>query len=316
MMLKRKLLLMLLTAILPVTTMGQDSRAKAMSDTSRILIGDHVNIFLELNQAGDQSYEFPVFLDTLIDKVEILSVSPVDTLVLEDRLKLRQHLVVTSFDTGFYVIPPFVFYDRQNDDSLRSNALPLEVFTMEIDTTKGITDIKMPINVPIRFREIVPYILVALLLLSLAIFFWYYYKKRQNKEPEPLVREKPAEPAHLWALRELDKLSAEKLWQKGKIKLFHSRLTDVIRTYIEFRFGIPAMEHTTQETIDACASRKEISVDNCSNLQSMLELADLVKFAKWNPLPDENESSLQLAYDFVFKTKLLETLRKEDDNDG
>ena len=186
------------------------------------------------------------------------------------------------------------------------------VFTMKIDTTKGITDIKLPFDVPLGFWEIAPYIFVALLLIAIAFFIWYYYKRRKKvAEPDP-VRVKPQEPAHVWALRELDKLSAEKLWQKDKIKLFHSRLTDIVRTYIEFRFDIPAMENTTSETIEACSPRKEIPAEICSNLRAMLELADLVKFAKWNPLPDKNESSQQIAYDFILRTKLVQLLRKED----
>ena len=159
---------------------AQDSQAKASADTSQILIGDHVNIVLELNQNKAKRFEFPVFTDTIIDKVEILSVSPIDTLELEDRLKLSQHLVVTSFDTGFYVIPSFVFYDRLNDDSIKSNALPLEVFTMEVDTTKGITDIKLPFDVPVSFWEIAPYIIVGLLLIAIAIFLWIYYRRRKK----------------------------------------------------------------------------------------------------------------------------------------
>ena len=302
-------------ALYPGNIKAQESRAKASMDTSRILIGDQVNIFLELNQGRKESYNFPVYRDTLVKNVEIISVSPVDTLEIEDRLKLRQHLIVTSFDTGFYIIPSFRFYDRENNDSLVSNALPLEVLTLEVDTTKGITDIKLPIDVPVGFMEIAPYVLVALILIALGIYIWIYYRKKREKATAAPVRIKPAEPAHTWALRELDKLSSEKLWQKGKIKLFHSRLTDIIRTYIEYRFDIPAMEYTTAETVDTCMSVEAIPEEMCIDLRSMLELADLVKFAKWNPLPDENEHSQQVAYDFVFKTKKVESLRKEENTD-
>ncbi len=72
------------------------------------------------------------------------------------------------------------------------------------------------------------------------------------------------------------------------------------------------MENTTAETMESCTPRKEIPEEICSNLQTMLELADLVKFAKWNPLPDENESSQQIAYDFILRTKLVPILRKDD----
>lgn len=116
--------------------------------------------------------------------------------------------------------------------------------------------------------------------------------------------EKPKEPAHIIALRELDRIKAEKLWQKDKVKQYYSEVTETIRVYIENRFDIPAMEHTSDETISAFRYRRDLLNDkNFTNLSRMLMLADMVKFAKYSPLPDDNSGTLLDAYFFVNDTK-------------
>ncbi|MCD6347853.1 MAG: hypothetical protein J7L96_10575 [Bacteroidales bacterium] len=303
-------------ALFTITVHSQEIKVESSIDTTRMLIGDQVNILLKVDQPKSKSIAFPIFKDTLVNQLEILDVSGIDTAPAGDgHLQLIQRLLVTSFDTGFYVIPSFYFVDQETKDSFRTEVLPLEVLTMEIDTAKGIADIKLPFDVPLTFMEVLPYIIVGLLLAGLIILFIYIYKKRKQK-PEPVpVRVKPSEPAHLWALRTLDKLASEKLWQKGKIKLYHSRLSEIIRSYIEFRFSITALEQTTAEILEACEKHSSITEELNHNLGELLELSDLVKFAKWQPLSDENERSLEIAYDFVLKTKKSLNLRSSESDD-
>lgn len=290
---------------------AQKPVVKVSIDTTRILIGDQVNILLQLEQNKNDQYQFPLLRDTIVTNVEILSLSQIDTQELDlGRVLLRQRILVTSFDTGFYVIPPFYFPNLEGFDSLRSKALPLEVLTLEIDTTKGIADIKLPYDVPLSFMEILPYLIVALLLIGIAIVIWYMIRKRKRKPVEEPVRVKPEEPAHLWALRNLDSLAKEKLWQKGKIKLYHSRLSEILRYYIEFRFDIKAMEQITSEIMSAFKQQSSLSDDQFDNLLQSLEQSDLVKFAKWHPMPDENERSMEIAYEFILKTKKTINLRE------
>ncbi len=297
----------------PAWAQEQDIRVNSMIDTTRMLIGDQVNVMLEVEQPVKTLLQFPVFQDTLVDKIEVLSVSAIDTIsTTNNRLLLTQRLLVTSFDTGFYVIPSFYFIDRDTRDSIRTEALPLEVLTLEIDTTKGITDIKLPFDVPLTFMEILPYLVVGILLLGLIILIIYLRKKRKTKPEVKPVSIKPQEPAHLWALRNLDDLAKQKLWQKGKIKLYYSRLTEIIWLYLEYRFEIQAREQTTAEIIDACGSATELKIDLIENLRNILELADLVKFAKWQPVPEENEGVMEQTYDFVLKTKQTINLRVDD----
>jgi hypothetical protein len=113
---------------------------------------------------------------------------------------------------------------------------------------------------------------------------------------------KVLEPAHIIAFRALDKLKEEKIWEKGEVKEFYSCLTEITRTYIERQYGIPAMESTTEEILRAF--RKTNPDDNLLDeiLKELLELADLVKFAKETPLPVFNQTNLNNAYIFVQKT--------------
>ena len=292
-------------------TNAQEAKITASIDTTRMLIGDQINIVYELEHSKGLEFGFPVFKDTLLKNLEVLTVSQVDSQILDNNLvKLTQRVLVTSFDTGFYIIPSQYFVNLANQDSLKSEAFPLEVLTLELDTTKGITDIKLPYEIPLTFMEILPYIIVGLLLIGIVILLWYFLKKRKKK-PAPPPRPKPVEPPHLWALRELDELAKLKLWQKGKAKLFHSRLSEIIRSYVEFRFDIRAMEQTTAEIIDAFKIADIVDYELLENLHQSMELSDLVKFAKWNPVPEENEKTMEMAYEFIYKTKRTIDLRKD-----
>jgi hypothetical protein len=112
-------------------------------------------------------------------------------------------------------------------------------------------------------------------------------------------------PPHVWALKELDKLQNDKLWQTGEVKNYYSRLTDIARTYIELRYKIPAMEKTTDELMSSM--HKGIMKQSLKKeLNDVLTLSDFVKFAKAQPDFIENENSLKIVKDFIDKTKLIE----------
>jgi hypothetical protein len=108
----------------------------------------------------------------------------------------------------------------------------------------------------------------------------------------------------------MDDLVKEKLWQQGKVKLFYSRLTDIIRQYIELRYQVPAMEQTTDQIVGDFSRRALVAGPVQKELQDLLELADLVKFAKWHPMAEEHEQAQQSAYDFILRTKPVVNLRK------
>ena len=289
-------------------------------DTSMMLIGDQTYVTFESVFPDTMSVNLPIFADTIINKLEILNISNVDTLVEDGRIKISQKYLVTSFDSGWYVIPPLDFilgFPKANRlDTLHSVPVYFGVLTMPIDTANAdaITDIKAPIEAPITFKELVPYLGLGFGVLLLLFLAYLIYLKWSKKEPLFVKKEKPKEPAHLVAFRDLDNLKKELLWQKGLVKEYHSRLTEVLRVYIEERFDILAMESTTDEIIDALKSGGQLDKELNQGLYTMLSRADFVKFAKANPLADENEQSLTFAYQFVSKTKPVEILRDEDED--
>jgi hypothetical protein len=307
----KKLFSIAMIIFFSASAFGQEMRVKAELDTTRILIGDQVNLWLMLEHPEGMKVDFPIITDSLAGKIEVLSTSRPDTISKTNRvLKIRQRLLATSFDTGFYIITPFVFRYNNQLDSIQTQAISLEVLGMPVDTAKGITDIKPPYEIKVSFMEVLPYILVVLIL-GLSLFFYFRYLRKRKSLVEIVDKPLPPPiPAHILALEQLDELVREKLWQQGKIKLYYSRLTHIVRQYIELRFGVPAMEETTEDIMRDFTKGRQVKEEIRLELKQLLELADLVKFAKWNPLSEEHEASQQSAYDFILRTKPVINLRK------
>jgi hypothetical protein len=287
---------------------AQQVKVKASIDSTHILIGDQLKLLFEIDKPKDLDVVFPSIPDSLGSKLEVVDRSKIDTSKLDDknREKLVQRLFITSFDSGMHQIPPFYFKLKNGKilDSIATRALAFQVHGMKIDTAKGPTDIKLPYKAPVTLKEVTPYILGIILILAIIFFLFYYIKWKKKNVPLFTKPEKPADPAHVIALRELDRIKEQKLWQQEKIKQYYSEVADTIRIYIENRFEIPAMEFTSAETIGTFKESKNL-VDQHSldQLQHILSLADLVKFAKYNPLPDDNNLTLMNAYFFVNQTK-------------
>jgi len=315
-------ILLLLAAGFVFSANAQQVKATASLDSARILIGDQVKLILQLDKPKDMRVNFPVIGDSIAGKIEVISKTGTDTVKNGDIEKIISTYLITCFDSGSYQIPIYWFSFEKNgiSDSIASNSLLLNVATLAIDTTKGPADIKMPYDAPLTLKEVTPYILGIILVAAILFFILYSIKRRKQNLPVFSKPAKPKEPAHVVALRELDRIKNEKLWQKDKIKQFYSEVTEVLRVYIEERFEIAAMEQTSDETLSAFKFRRDLlSEKTFSNLSHILTTADMVKFAKYIPLPDDNNLTLVNAYFFVNETKKEEakTLEKPvDDREG
>jgi hypothetical protein len=294
-------LLCILLNLFSLNLQAQDVKAKARLDTTKIMIGDHVKLELLLERPAKLKVTFPLIPDSLT-KIEIINRSKIDTIASADKSLIteRQVLTITSFDSGHYPVPPFKFVIG-NDTSkfVETEAMLLSVYAPKVDTTQAIKEIKGPMDIPFSYKEIIPYALGGLALLAILIAVWYYLKNRKKK-PEEIVVKIPERPAHEIALEALSNLEKEKVWQtqNNGVKNYHSQLSDIVRTYIELRYKIPAMELTTDEILNNF-KRSSMSEELKGYLKQLLELSDLVKFAKAQPLPHEHEMSLAHAYDFV-----------------
>jgi len=183
-----------------------------------------------------------------------------------------------------------------------------------VDSSLAITDIKDIERAPIWWWGIIRWILLVLgllLLVDLAFRLWRWYDSRRQPQEEP-VNPELLRPADEVALEKLDEIKATKIWKDGKVKEYQTELTDVVREYIGRRFGVQSTEKTSDETLRAM--KPLIEKDLYSNLSKMLQLADLVKFAKWHTTPDENERALTTAYEFVKETSPLPSPQEREDN--
>ncbi|MDL2223984.1 BatD family protein [Bacteroidales bacterium OttesenSCG-928-M06] len=276
---------------------------KASIDSTQILIGQQTIIHLEIAANKNDELQLPVIQDTLVNGVEVLGISQPDTTNLgNNRIQIKYDYHITSFDSALYLIPPFKLITPQ--DTFYSNELALKVSTLPVDTSsKNIYDIKDVVKPPFvlaDYLSILFYILIASLLILLLIYV--IFRKKKQKPLLPIKKEKIVLPPHVLALKELDEIKSQKLWQKGKEKEYHSEISDTIRRYIEGRFSVYAMEMTSDQLLRTIRGVSDVDFVY-DKLRQILLLADLVKFAKYHPLPEENELSLMNAYLFVNETK-------------
>ena len=287
----------------------------AAIDSTTLFIGDQTDLHLRATcEAGDQ-VQMPVLTEQLVDGIEIVDRTIVDTTTLQDgRVQYNQYLTLTSFQDSLFYIEPLAFVT--GDDTVWSESLMLNVVQpFEMDSTDmAITDIKGIYNAPIWWWGILRWVLLALAIAGVGVGGYYlitYLRSRYSEAPATDVPMEPLRPAEEVALEKLDAIREQKIWQSGQVKEYHTQLTDVVREYIARRFEVSSTEQTSDETLRAMrgllSNKKELYED----LRKMLTLADLVKFAKWTTTPDENELSLRSAYAFVKETTPIKEEQKE-----
>jgi hypothetical protein len=285
---------------------AQPIRVEMSLSSDSMFIGDQVEMTLRIAHLPDIAFSFPEIGDTLMPKIEVLRQSKLDTLPrkkTDTMVTLERRYTLTCFDAGIiYTLPQFQFIVDSN--IIESNQVTLKVMFPPMDSTWRLNDdIKPPIEYPITFAEALPYVLGGLLIVALIAFLFYYLDRRRKNQPI-FFRPKPKEPAHILALRGLQKLKEEQLWQHGKIKDFHTRISEILRTYIEDRFCISAMEQTSDEILSAFEANNVCNKKNMDALREIFAISDLVKFAKYPATPDENETSFVYAKNFVEQTKI------------
>ena len=294
----------------------------AQLDSTDLWIGAQSGLHLSAVQSGTEQVQLPVFDREITPGVEIVSRTDVVTKQQDGRIVMQQDYVITSFKDSLFLIPALPFV--ADGDTLYSEPVSLNVIQpFVLDSTNAITDIKPVQRPPIWWWGILRWVLLLWVITAVALVgYWLYlrYGRKQTAEEETINPEL-LRPCDEVALEKLDAIKEAKRWTQGEHKEYFSDLTFVIREYIGRRFGISSTEKTSDETLDAV---KPILIQNeqkelYNELDRMLRLADLVKFAKWQPTPDENETSLRSAYTFVNETRLpVEEQEKQEevtDND-
>jgi hypothetical protein len=279
-------------------------RPVASLDTTVIRIGEQAVLRLELPlAAGGTQVTWPIMGDTLSRHIEVVDPGRIDTLKGADGRMERsvRNIRITSFDTGFWAIPPQRFIIHGTP--VETGPLLLEVRGVELDSAGAVRDIKdiieLPFSLAFWLEEHAPWIGGTLALAALVLFLW----KRRKRPVRQTIEATPGTPAplHERTLAALRELEAQRVWQQGDHKRYQSQLTDLLRSYIEERYAIPALERTTDELLHALRV-SPLDREQQVMLANLLHLADLVKFAKATPAPAENERSMTEAIRFVERT--------------
>ena len=243
--------------------------------------------------------------DALSEQIDIIKRGNVErTADADSNVIVTQQLTLMTFDTGRVELPAVgLTYAKSFDDPMRLQAFtePVDLYatTMVVDTLQPYKPIVEPIAAPIRMKEVFSWILVALLAILLGLGIWLFLKRRKTKVDEDgNVVKGPVIPPYTKAIGDLEDLRQQKLWQSGKVKEYFSSLTDIAREYIEGQFGVNAVEMTTDDIMEEIKPLR-FPKEAYDKLKDTMEVADLVKFAKYSASALESDTCLNNMTDFV-----------------
>ncbi len=301
--------LLLVFVLLSANTIkAQEIKAYTRLDTNTIMIGDQIGIVLGVKLPENFTVNWPILGDTLTSAIEIVKKSPLDTLLENNEKIIKQRLIITSFDSGYFELPPIKFIFHHKNDSTHYMALTkakyLQVNVPKVDTAKAFKPIVMPVEAPVTFGEVLPWIILGLAVVAIIAFIIYYLKRRKANKPVFARRPKPLPPPDIEAISKLEKLRLARMWQAGKVKEYHTTLTDIMRNYLKRRYNFDAVEMTSDEILEELKKRN-INDTVLLKFKDAFNLADLVKFAKANPTALENDQSVYHCIDFVNETKYI-----------
>lgn len=320
---KRRLRYVLLVALVwlfPAMAMCGNVQLNAKLDSALLLMGKTTAMHIEIVQDKNvKGYFVEEHADTLNAFVEIAGRPKDDTVDLgNNRIQIKKDLILQSFDSGMYVLPPLRYV--VGNDTVKSNQLTLKVLPVKVGNLKDIHDYKPVQEVPFKLFDLVPtfitdYWWVYLIVVVLVLAGLYAYFKWYRKGINPLKHEKKRLPPYEEAVLGLKELKGRNLWQNGQEKEYFTQLTDILRVYIDRRFKVNAVEMTSSQIIAVLKKNEETKAVN-EQLKSILEMADFVKFANMKPLADDNEAAYNKAVHFVEETKPAPEPEPEADKAG
>ncbi|MDE6096545.1 MAG: cell wall anchor protein [Muribaculaceae bacterium] len=309
----KKYITVVLLVLTGVTSLSAKVSVTARLDSVDLLMGKLTTLSLEVVQDKGKPGGFPMFRDAdpskgyvgiCGDSIELRTSYKADTLELgSGRIQINYSVPLQAFDSGTYRLPQFVYVSES--DSARSNALTLNVVPVNVtaeDPIAGFAPVADPEN-PSLLDAVPDWIynywwVLLLLLLAAAATIWGV--KRYKKEGT-VLKKKPEPSPYQVAITQLRELKGKNLWEQGMEKEYFTRLTEILRVYLDRRFGINAMEMTSREIMDHLYN-SDVK-DKRDYIRQILSVADFVKFAKVRPLPADNIAAYENAVRFVEETK-------------
>ena len=285
---------------------GAQVNVEAKIDSISIFIGEQTDIRLNVTADKGANVELPVFdsLRHITPGIEVLSSTVPDTQWINEkkRFTLSKNYTVTSFDTALYRIPPIQV--KVDGKPYESKSMALKVLTFEVDTLhpEQIAGMKQVMTPPFDWKEWRGVVFGAILVVLLTLVLLYVAARLNDNKPIiKRIKLKPHVAPHKAAMQKIEKIKEEKMWQNEDSKEYYTRLTDTLRQYINERYGFNAMEMTSGEIIERLQQIDDpMAIDE---LNELFTTADLVKFAKYSTLANENDRNLVTAIEFINTTK-------------
>jgi hypothetical protein len=292
---------------------AQSISAKASVDSTVYLVGDYIHYRVNVNYDKSIKIIPPVIEDSL-KNVDLIKVNNPVYAENNGRKSASFDFILSKYDSADVTIPPIDIFYRVGKDTMsqagidtadatlkyvQTNPVKFAVRLVKVNLQKDIKDVKAPQKIPLDWKIIILWILIALIVLGVSYYLYKRYK--QKKSNQPVIKKEIKLPPHVIALNSLNTLDEKKLWQNGKIKEYHSEITEIIRRYFSERFGLHALELTTSETMELLRTTKDTEVIR-DITESFLNNADMVKFAKFSPLGSVNEEMMKQAVEIVEKT--------------
>ena len=306
---KRRYIVLLVALVVALYGVaGEPVKIKdARFEPGSVLIGDHFDLVIEVECEEGSGVGFPAIGPEFAEgRIELLEDGRVDTLSSEGRYLLRKNYRMTSFEPASYRLDSLAVLaaSAEGIDTLYApRVLELEVQIMPVDTAqKSIYDLKQPMKAPLMVEEFSGWVVMIVFVLAVLAALIYVIARSVRRRGGAVEEELPKRPPHIVAIGALEELHNQKLWQNGRVKEYYSRLTEILREYLEGRYGVAALEMTTEEIVVEMRGLG-LTPKQASELGELLSESDLVKFAKYIPTTDRHEEAYGVVYYFVEESK-------------
>lgn len=278
---------------------------KSRIDAQQMTVGDQAKLFIEAIVFNKNIKIFWTPIPDSFGKLEVVEKGKIDTIVEGTHTTFRQRLLITGFEAGSYKVPALAFNIKHpdgNDYVMLTDSFQLNIASIPVDTTKPFKPIKNILIVKTTWLDYIWWFVGVAVFLGLVAFVIFYFIKNKKSPIPSFIPKAPQETLEEKALRLLQELEEKELWQKDKIKEYYTDLSDILRAYIEARFGLTALEQTTDEILAQAKRSRELN-KFYDELASILLTADMAKFAKAKPLPQEHMDCMEETKRLIENTR-------------
>ena len=301
----KRFLIYLFLGLLPALSSAQKVIVEAQLDSMMMWVGQQTGLHVAVTCDAGQTVTFPAFRDTIVRGLEIVPPVVTDTQYVNDRQRMivTRNYTVTCFDSALIYIPYIPV--AVDGEEYQSNRLALAFISYDIpeENAKQIFGPKENMKTPVRMYEakgLMIYWLLAAVAVIAAIYLFVRFR-----DDKPIIRRikiEPKVPAHVRAISGIEELRQSGGPHSEDSKAYYTSLTDILREYINDRFGFNATEMTSYEILERLEESRD--KESLSELRDLLSTADMVKFAKFKPMLNENDRNLVNALEFVNDTKI------------